>query len=67
MQAYDVIQICRTSDGVNAVDCRLVPADGLIGNRVPSLVEAMPVILAVAAVWAVAWGIRQIVRLMQRS
>ena len=66
MPAQEVIQICRTEDGITVLDCRLVPADGLIGTRL-TVSEAIPVIIAMVGLWGLAWGIKQISRMIQRS
>ena len=58
----EVIQVCRTDDGVTVVDCRYIPAGGLSGTGATmSLAELMPIIAALVGAMAVAWGFRHVV------
>jgi len=64
VNGYEVIQICRTVDGITVSDCRQVPVNQIMNGGVsgPSLSELMPVLLACGGLMALAWGIKRVIR-----
>ena len=65
MEAYDVIQICQTIDGLTTINCRLIPAAGVISGN-PTLQDMMPVILSCIGLMALAWSIKRVLKLIER-